>query len=488
MTKLREHTIQGFIWTFIGSVGSGALNFIVLLILARLLNPSDFGLLELIVVVTSISSVIVDSGFSQALIRDLNSNDKDFASVFYFNITIALVLYCIAFFFASYFASFFNAEELTAACQFGFLAIIFESIGVVPIAIFSQKMQFKSIAMANIIGIIIAGFVGITLAFNGLGIWSLTSTIVLLPFVRSVILLKLSHWHPQCIFSFTPIRRYFKFSSFLLLHGLVDKFVINFESLAIGKFYTKYELAYFSQSRKLDAYFSQTLTNVIQKVTYPALCKLSDTSERLKAGYRQIIGLSTFVIFPIMIFLIFFPENFMSVLFGKQWIEAAPMLRLWCLFGLVYPMQSISNNIFYVKGYSKSLFKISMLRQISKVVIVIILVPISIMSVLQGVVIIAVFFTFVYIYRSGKLINYSLREVFIDIYINLLSAGCAALIILLIFSFTPDINLYVSFGLKVLLMLLLYLGINKAVKNKSFVLFLNIISGLINKFYTEKRC
>lgn len=480
--NIKQRTIGGFIWASIGNVGFGLINLLVTFILARLLLPSDFGLIELIVVITSISTVFVDSGFSQALIRDKQASLLDISSVFYINITIALLCYLLLFWALPGIAVFFNEPRLTGLGRFCFLSIVFDALSIAQNANFTRQMLFKPIAISNLAGITIAGIVGIVLASQDFGVWALACTITLSSLFRTITLWVISDWCPMWGISWRSIKKYFSFGGFLLLHTLFDKIVLNLEAFVIGKLYTKQQLGYFSQSGKINAYFCHALTNVIVKVTYPALVRLDDSDARLKEGYRKIIGLTTFVVTPLMMFLIFFPDSFIYTFLGKQWLDAAPLLMLWSVFGLFFPVQSICNNIFYVKGLSKQLLYLSVIRQVLKIIVVLSLARISIFAILLGTTAVAIFATWLYVYFSGRLIGYSLREVWQDVYKNLVTsvAGAAFTLLLMNSLFQPGYT-YWEFGFYILSMGIIYLGLNQVIRNPNYIEVKEILYSFIRK-------
>ena len=480
--NIKQKTIGGFIWASIGNVGFGLINLLVTFILARLLLPSDFGLVELIVVITSISTVFVDSGFSQALIRDKQATLLDISSVFYINIVIALLCYCLLFWALPGIAVFFNEPRLTGLGRFCFLSIVFDALSIAQNANFTRQMLFKPIAISNLAGISVAGTIGIILACLDFGVWALACTITLSSLFRTITLWVISGWYPVWGISWRSIKKYFSFGGFLLLHTLFDKIVLNLESFVIGKLYTKQQLGYFSQSGKINAYFCHALTNVIVKVTYPALVRLDDSDAHLKEGYRKIIGLTTFVVTPLMVFLIFFPNLFIYTFLGDQWLEAAPLLVLWSVFGLFFPVQSICNNIFYVKGLSRQLLYLSVIRQVLKIAVVLLLARISIFALLLGTTVVAIFATWLYVYFSGKLISYSLREVWQDVYRNLVTSVTGASLSLLLASslFRPGYS-YLEFCFCSLSMGGMYLCLNRVIRNPNYIEVKEILYSFIRK-------
>lgn len=445
MSKIKVETFKGLIWTSIGNIGAGLLNLLVTMFLARLLNPSDFGILELVLVVTSISVVFVDSGFSQALIRDKEATVTDLSTVFWVNLTISICLYVLLFFVCPLLAKFWNVDEFGSIGRVAFLVIIIDALGLIQNVTFTKNMNFKPIAISMLVSTLFSGCIGALLAYLGYGVWSLVIFLLLTSTFKTALLWIQGKKFLLLSFSKDSVKKYYKFGSYLFVQSLIDKIMINVESLLIGRFYSKSQLGYYSQSRKIDSYLGQALTNIVVKVSFPALVKINDTDERLKYGYRKIIGLTTFVIFPFMLFLIVFPKLTMAVLFGSQWSNAGIYLQWWAIFGIVHPIQSICNNIFYVKGKSRELLIITAVKQMLKLLAIIALVKYSVLSMQIGIIITSVIMMFVYAFFSGRHISYSLLELGQDIYRNLIAGIVSITLAYIITSLFCSSNVVLSF-------------------------------------------
>ena len=480
--KLKHKTIAGFFWTFSGTFGSGVISFIITMILARALAPADFGIIALLVVFTTITAVLVDSGFTQAVIRDNEASQKDLSSVFFVNIAVSAFIYTVLFFAAPLIAKFFETPELVYLTRFVFLSIIFDSFAIIQNANLSRNLNFKPFAMASLTAIVIAGIVAVIMAFNGYGVWALAWNIVLTSFIRTTLLWLQGKWTPSLQFSGHSIKKYFAFGVNLLLQGLIDRIVTNLESVLIGRFYTKSALGFFSQARQLNAYISQTTTNVVQRVTYPALAKLKDEPERLKNGYRRVIGITMFCIAPLMIFTMFTAENVISVIFGTKWLPSAEYLRIWAIWGLIFPISSISINIFLVKGRSRLLLSLTIVKQILRIVAVVLFVSVGITQMLYAIVFISIVSTFLYSFFGGRLIGYKQIEIFNDIKISFVTALISALLVWGVTNCVIGINLYLCFALQLVTMSVSYLLLNKYVfKNIHLREVAEIASSLVTK-------
>ena len=479
--SLRDRAVHGVIWTGIGTIGAGVLNFVLTMILARVLSPSDYGLLELLVIFTVLSECFIDSGFSQAVIRDQHASQTDLSSVFFFNLIIAIFLYVVLFIVAPLIANFYHEPQLINLSRFVFLVIIFHSLSIIQNANFSRNLQFRPQAIASISAIIIAGVIAGIMAFRGYGVWSLAINMVLYAFLKMLFFWLLSSWRPSLSFSIDSIKKYFKFGSNLLIQGLFDRFVTNMESLMIGRVYTKTSLGYFSQARKLDSYIAQTSNSVIQKVTYPILAKLGDNEESLKQGYRRVLGITMFIIVPLLFFVIASAPNMLYVFFGPQWEQSIPYLRLWSICGLLVSFHSIFINIFLVRGKTKQLLNLSLLKQLIRILIVFSLINIGIMALMWGIVGASVFSAIIYCFYGGKLIQYRLVEVTKDMLPTFLTALLSATIVWTIGMIFSTSNHYFVFSAQIITMITIYTISSRLYNISSFREISQITHSLIKK-------
>lgn len=481
---LRDKAVKGVAWSGVGTIGSGVLNFILTMVLARILTPSDYGLLELIAIFTILSEVFIDSGFSQAVIKDNEATNEDFSSVFFFNMAIAVVLYIVLFFAAPLIADFYHEPKLINLSRFVFLTIIFYSASIIQNAIFTRDLKFKPQAIAAVVAIIISGVISVVLAVKGYGVWALACNLVLFSFLKTIFLWVLSSWRPIFKVSKNSISKYFKFGVNLLLQGLLDKFVSNLESIMIGRVYSKTDLGYFSQARKLDSYITRTTTKVIQQVSYPVLAKVKNSEDdnlALKRGYKRVLGISMFALIPMMFFTAASADNFLYCVFGSQWGQSVPYLRLWCACGLMVSFYSIFLNIFLVKNKTRNLLRLSFIRQILRLIVIFALIRISVMALMWGIVVTTFIATILYSYSGGKLIDYKLTEVFFDLLPSLIPALLGAVVIYVIPLIIPQLSIYLLFFIQLTIMLIIYILGTKWMKSPAYYEIKDIVITKLTK-------
>ena len=413
--SLRNKTISGVLWNAIELFTGKFIQIFITIALARILVPSDFGTIALLVIFTELSKVLLDSGFSQALIRKNNTTEKDYNAIFYFNIVAGIILYVILFVISPYISDFYNFPELTNIARIVFLTIIINSFGIVQNAIVIRDVNFKILAKRTILANLLAGLIAIYLANNGFGVWSLVVQIVLAALLRVVLLWISSAWKPSFTFSVDPIKELLPFSVNLLFSGIIDVLASNIQMLLIGKYYTASDLGFYSQAKVLSAMPSQILTSIVKNVTYPVLSAIKDDNSQLKQAYRKIITIAMFVIVPVMFTLVAIGNSLIPFVLGEKWIPSVEYFMLLSFVGAIYPLYSINQNIFLAKGNSKLLLKVSVMQKSIAISGILITIQISVLALVIGYVITTIINTLIIMYYAGKEINYTFKEQLEDI-------------------------------------------------------------------------
>jgi len=413
---LKKKTIFGVLWNTFELLSGKVIQIIITIILARILIPEDFGIIALLVIFTELSKVILDSGFSQALIRKQDATQEDFTSIFYFNIFIGLLIYLFLYFISPQISNFYNYPELTNIARVIFLTIIINSFGIVQNALVVKSINFKILAKRTIIANFIGGVVAVSLAYLGFAVWALVFQILIATLLRVILLWLYSNWRPSKSFTIKPIKELFSFSSNLLLSGIFDVIASNIQTLLIGKFYSQASLGFYSQAKLLANLPSQTLTSVIRNVTYPTLSEINNKNTlQLKNSYRRIIKIAIFIIFPIMLGFIAIGDRLIPLVLGDKWIPSIEYFMLFCLIGAIYPLYSISQNIFLVQGNSKLFLKVSIAKRVITLIGILITIQFGVLTLVIGQVVTTVINTILTMYFSGKEIDYSLKEQIKDI-------------------------------------------------------------------------
>lgn len=410
--KLLKYSI---IWSAAERFLSQAVQFIVSIVIARLLSPSDYGLIAMTAIFIGISQAFVESGFSTALIRKQDRSEIDESTVFYFNIIIGFIIYIILWLIAPLIADFYEIPILTSVTRIISLSIIFNSFQIVPRAILTSKADFKTQTFASFPATIISGFIGICMAYLGYGVWALVGQQIVYVFFVSIILWRLTGWHPRLCFSFQALNDLFGFSSKLLISGLIDTIWNNSYTLVIGKIFAARELGLYSRAYSLGYFPSINIANILQRGFFPILCKYQNNDLLLVEKYRSFLRQSVFVVTPLMLGIAALAAPIINILLTAKWIEAAPFLRILCFYFVLKPIVSINNNIYQVKGRSDLFLKLEVYKKIIAVIFLLGSIPFGVYGMCIGSVISEILSMFVNMFMASKIINLKVIKQIADI-------------------------------------------------------------------------
>ncbi|WP_459201908.1 lipopolysaccharide biosynthesis protein [Methanococcus sp. CF] len=415
---LKKKTISGLIWSFSDLAANQGIQFVIQIFLARMLLPGDFGIIGMITVFIAVSQSIVDSGFSNALIREKNSTQEDYSTVFYFNLAMSLGLYILLYFLAVPISSFFGEPKIIPILRVLSSVIIINSFGLIQRTILIKKINFKVQTKISIISSILSGIAAIISAYSGLGIWSLVIAMLTLNFIQSLLLCLTNRWIPSLTFNKDSFKRLFGFGSRLLVSGLIDTLYKNIYYVIIGRFFSASELGYYTNAQKFRDGVSQSITIAIQKVSYPVLSSISDDEKVLKNTYQKIIKSTVFVTFPLMIGLLVIADSLIPLLFGEKWVPSVPYFQVLCISGMFYPLHAINLNMLQVKGRSDLFLRLEIIKKIIGIISIFLVLffKLGIMGLLWALVVVSLISYFINSYYSGKLINYSTTMQIIDIF------------------------------------------------------------------------
>jgi O-antigen/teichoic acid export membrane protein len=415
MTNLKQKALHGFSWSLIDNIVNSGIVFLVGLVLARLLSPDEFGIIGMITVFIAISNSFIDSGFSNALIRMTDAKDIDYNTVFYFNLAVGLVFYGILYLCAPVISSFFEEPVMTPLTRVIGVILIINALSIIQRTIFVKRIDFKTQTKASFFSSILSGITGIGMAFGGYGIWSLAGQQISRQFFNTLFLWIYSSWRPSWEFSKKSFKEMFGFGSKLLLSGLVDTVYKNIYYLIIGRFYTANQLGQYTRAEQFNSIFSNNLTAVIQRVSYPALSSIQEEPERLKSAYRKIIKMTMLISFTCMLGLAAIAKPLIWMLIGEKWLIAADYLQIICFAGMLYPLHSLNLNILQVKGRSDLFLKLEIIKKAIAVIPIVLGIFLGIKVMLWGSVFISLFAYFLNSYYSAFLIDYSTKEQIKDI-------------------------------------------------------------------------
>ena len=451
--SLKQKTVKGVSWSIADNVCKLGVQFIVGVVLANLLSPDEFGIIGMVVIFTSIADSIVNSGFSSALIQKKNVENIDYCTVFYFNMVLSVLLYAVLYFSAPAISHFFNEPQLISVTRVLGIVLFINALAIVQRTILVKKIDFKTQTIISLLSAVSSGLIGIGMALKGFGVWSLVCQTLSLQGMNTALLWVFNRWFPSWQFSVTSFKTLFSFGSKLLVAGLISTIWNDIYYIVIGRFYNANTLGQYTTARQYEGVFSNNLTSVIQRVSFPVLSSIQDETERLREGYRKIIKVTMLITLSCLLGVAAIAKPAILILIGEEWSPCIVYLQILCLAGITYPINSINLNILNVKGRSDIYLKLEIIKKIIGIGPIILGVIYSIEWMLWGGVIISVIAYFLNAYYSGKIIDYPILNQLNDIMPGFFITGTMALITWAISWI--DFNIYLMLIVQILLGILL---------------------------------
>lgn len=403
--SLKNKTVKGIVWSSIERFSVQGIQFLVMIVMARLLTPKDYGLVGMVAIFIAVAQSLVDSGFSQALIRKQNRTETDNSTVFYFNIVVGILLYLVLFAIAPLVADFYDSPELTALMRVICLSVVFNSFVVVQRALLTVNIDFKTQAKASLTAAVVSGVIGIGMAYSGFSYWSIVAQQLVNLGLNTLLLWIFTRWRPRWIYSWGSFRELFTFGSKLMVSGLLDVVYRNMYLLVIGKVFTASSLGYYTRANQFAEFPSSNLTGIMQRVTYPVLCQIQDDDERLAQIYRRFLRLSAFLIFPLLVGLSAVAEPFVLLLLKEQWLFAATLLQIICFAMMWYPIHAINLNLLQVKGRSDLFLRLEIIKKAIAVLILCVTIPMGLIAMCVGQILSSLIALIINTNYTGKLIQ-----------------------------------------------------------------------------------
>jgi O-antigen/teichoic acid export membrane protein len=420
------------VWSLLQKAGSRGIAFVVLILLARLLTPRDFGLIGMLMIFIQISQTIVDGGFNLALIQKKDTDEEDYSSVFYINLVVSSVLYLIIFFGAPFIADFYNQAELTVLTRVLATVFIINAFSYVQEARLTKEMHFKKLMIIHIPSTIIGGVASVLMAFAGFGVWSLVAMQVITRLAYAIQIWIYARWKPLFSFNTVKAKGLFSFGGKLLISRVLTTIYNNIFTVIIGKFYPVSSVGYYQNAFNLANTPSATITNVLSKVTFPIFASIQDDDIRLKKGYQRVMQQAFFWICPMYVFAAVLAEPLFQLLFTSRWLPAVPYFQWLCIVAIFQPLNTYNLNIVNVKGRSDVFLRLQMIRRTVTIIAVIAVFPLGINALLIVQAASSVFTFLLFSHYAGRFIKYSLKEQVADILpIILLSVGVGTVAYLL---------------------------------------------------------
>lgn len=435
MGELKDKTLSGVKWNAIGRFSTQGISFFISILLARVLSPSDYGVLGMIAIFMAIAQTFIDSGFGSALIRKKDCTDIDYSTAFYFNVVVGIVCYLILFISAPLIANFFNTPILEDIVRVFGINLFLSSLTIVQSAKLTAAVDFKSQAKISLATTIVSGSVGLIMAYSGYGVWSLVYQSVVSSVVRTLLFWIITGWKPQRIFSKQSFKYLFGFGSKILSASLLHTIYSNLTTILIGKFYTPKDLGYYSRGESLAILPCSSIAGVIQSVTFPILSQIQDDNVRLIQVYRKYIRMMSMVIFFVMFLLFALAEPLIITLFTDKWQDSVIYLQIFCFAYMFDHICSLNLNILYVKGRSDLVLRLEVIKKTISISMIVAAIPFGVLAICIARALYTQIAVFINTYYTGKLFGLGYFSQMAD-YIKYVAYSLIAVFPAFILSFT----------------------------------------------------
>lgn len=482
--SLKNKTVKGMGWSAVENVTRIGVTFVVSVILARLLSPEEYGLIGILTIFIAIFNAIVDSGFTNALIRKQDATDTDYSTVFYTNLVLSVILAAILFLCAKPIAVFFERPELVSLTRIMSSVVVINAFAIVQRARTTKAIDFKTQTKITFISSIGSGAIGIAMAYMGYGVWALVGQQISNQLFSTIFFWVYNKWVPKLIFSWISFKEMWAFGSKLLASGLIDTAWKEIYQVVIGKCYSPATLGLYTRAKQFADLCSSNLTSVVQRVSYPVLSSIQDDRTRLKSAYQRVIKTTMLPTFVLMLGMAACAESVIYVLIGEQWLQCVPMLQIICTYGMLYPLHALNLNMLQVQGRSDLFLRLEIIKKAIGVGPLLLGIFANIYWMLAGTFVTSIISYYLNAYYSGPFLNYSIKEQVRDI---LPSFGVALAMAVPVYamSFIP-LNPFVLLPLQIVVGALITITICEVTKLSEYLELKGIAMPIINKVIKRK--
>lgn len=387
---IKSKAAKSVLWSAVERFSVQGVQFVLTIVIARLVSPSDYGLIAMLGIFIAIAQTFIDSGFSNALIQKQQRTETDFSTVFYFNIVVGITVYLLFYLCSPYIASFYNEPELDIIAKVVGLNLIISAFSVVQRAKLTIALNFKLQALISLSSVLISGITGISLAYLGYGVWAIVFQSLINNFLNSVLLWSLAKWIPRICFSWKSFNQLFKYGSKLLMAGVLDTIYLNLYSLVIGKRFSATSLGYYNRTSTIAQFPSINISGIINRALFPILCEVQNHKEELVDTYNKTVRITACCVFPLMTILFCLSEPLIEVILGEQWMPSGKLLQILCLAYFMTPIMILMLQILNVKGRSDYSLKAEFCKKGTSLLLLLITMPFGIKVMCWGLVVYAV--------------------------------------------------------------------------------------------------
>ena len=482
MTKnnLKNRTVSALVWKFGERIGAQIVRMLIMIVMARLLMPEDYGALALVMVFISICDIIVVSGLASPLVQKKDADALDFSTIFYSSLVLSVVLIITIFFIAPAIADFYEMEILCPVLRVLSIGIIFSSIGSVQNAFVSRSLKFKTFFFASLIGLVLSGISGIFLAYLGYGIWALVGQYLTNLFVNMIVVSLFIRWRPTKTFSWQRFKVMWPYGWKVFIAALINNIFIDLRTILVGKFYTKQDLAYFNQGNQYPKLVVSTVDATIISVLFPAIAKIQDDLTAVRAFLRRSIKLGSYILCPLLFGFSAMAEPLVRLILTDKWLPSVPYIQVMSIALCLSPISAPSQQAIKAIGLSNIMMKQEIIKKSFGLITTVIGVCISVWGVVIATAINQIWYLLVNTFPCKKYLGYSFHNQLFDIFPNLLCSGlmAGAVFAVKFLLLSPLMTLIIQIPLG----FIIYIVLSKLSKNESYLYLRKEAECYINKF------
>lgn len=457
MNSIKQSTTKGVAWSMIERFSTIGIQLLCTIVIAKYITPDQFGLVSMMSVFLSFSLVMVDGGFGQAIVREQNITEIDKSSLLYFNIIIGVLIYNIFFFAAPLIAKFYTQPELTVLLRVLFLSIIINALTIVQEALLYKSVNFSRASKISLVAVIISGTLGVVMAIQFKNVWALIIQTISFSLIKTILYWLISDWHPSASFSWKSIKKYLDFSFSLLGSRLIASIADNMANLFIGKAYSSTELGNYTVPDKLQKSIAGTISFAIHRVSYSVMSTFQDDIVKLRIYSQKVVNMAFYIIAPIMTYLFIVAKDLFPIILSPQWAKSAEYFQYMCIIGALFCFADINLDVLLVKGKSKQVLCLEIIRKTILVASLSIAVFYNIKTLLLVMVFYNILNTILISYYAGRIIEYGLVKQLLNTAPIIVLLVISAIITVLALSFISNSYVYICVAF-VIFFVVYYLG------------------------------
>ncbi len=478
--SLKAKTVSGMIWSGIGRIGTVGISFISNLVLARLLMPDDFGCITMLYVFIAISGVFISGGLGQALIQKKEPTHVDYTTVFYWNLTMAVVFYLLLFFAAPAIARYYEIPLLCNVLRVQSLVLFIQSFSIVQANQLQKQLRFKELSTRNILSALAGMVIAIIMALCGFGVWSLVASAIVTALTSVILLWKMSRWRPTWEFSFQSLKELFSFGGLMLLSSLVETIYTNIQSLIIGKLYSARDLGYFNQAKKLEEVPTNSLSAIVNEVSFPVFAALQDDKEKLLLGVRKNVKAITYLNFPLIALMIVIAKPLIVFLYGTKWVASAPYFQILCISSMIYTLNTLNTNVIKSLGRSGVYLIVQLTKRLIGIGLIIWGVRFGIRGLLWAVTSVGYISFIINALINGRLIHYGIGRQIADVGLCFIMSALLAVAVYFLGTLIP-LHEFIVMAIQIVLFSGGYILCSKLFKFEGYYTFAEILKSKLKK-------